>query len=362
MIQYEDLALSNAEFMDEVIVEVSKTLLSGRYILGEQVAKFENNFAEYHGVKHCIGVGNGLDALTLSIKALELPQNSEIIVASNTYIATILAIINAGYKPVLVEPLLGTYNIDGNKILKEINAETAAIIVTHLYGKPCDMTKIMKIAAHYELEVIEDCAQSHGAMHAGKLTGTFGIAGCFSFYPTKNLGAMGDAGAILSNNDEFSEKIRYLRNYGSRYKYENKYIGFNSRMDEVQAAVLNVKLKYLDKITEKKRVLADLYSKNLGEKLIKPEISMVDFDVFHIYPVRTSRRDQLRKYLELNSVLTEIHYPIAPNKQKAFDGIFKKDFPIADEIHKTILSLPISYGTTVDQVLEISSLINKIDL
>lgn len=358
VIEYESLAHSNQAFMAELEAAASRVIRSGWYVLGQEVANFEASFAAYVGAKHCIGVANGLDALILSIEALELPKGSDILVASNTYIATILAILRAGHRPVLVEPELTTFNIDASLLPKALTTKTRAICVTHLFGKVCRMDAINAFAKEHGLRVIEDCAQSHSAKLAGQQTGTFGDAGCFSFYPTKNLGAMGDAGAIVTNNDELADRLRHLRNYGSKQKYVNRYVGVNSRLDELQAALLNVKLKHLDAMTEHKRALANIYFDLLPANLIQPIRRDDEFDVFHIFAVRHLKRDLLRQHLLDHGVKTEIHYPIPPHKQEAMRGILTGNYPIADELHATELSLPISVGHTVAQVTKVASLVN----
>ncbi|MBV8660642.1 MAG: DegT/DnrJ/EryC1/StrS family aminotransferase [Candidatus Dependentiae bacterium] len=359
MIEYENLKNVNLAFLNEIKSAISRVVDSGWFVLGGEVKNFESEFANYLGAKYCIGVANGLDALTLSLTALDLPASSEVIVASNTYIATILAIIHAGHKPVLVEPCLDTYNIDSSLIEKAISPSTKAICITHLYGKPCDMDKIMQIVQKYNLHLIEDCAQSHGARFEDKMTGTFGIAGCFSFYPTKNLGAMGDAGAIVTNNKDYAEKLQHLRNYGSNVKYVNKYVGYNSRLDEMQAAILRVKLPYLESITDHKRKLAAIYIKHLPDAVFIPVTDHNAFDVFHIFSIRTKLRNELKEYLLSQGIKTEIHYPIPPHKQEAMSKYIFDDFPIADEIHKTELSLPISLGTSENDVLFVCEKINN---
>jgi dTDP-4-amino-4,6-dideoxygalactose transaminase len=362
MIEYENLSLSNASFALEFKAAFASTLDKGWYILGSEVEKFELNFAKYIGVDHCIGVANGLDALTISMAALDLPSGSEVLVASNTYIATILAIVHAGLKPVLVEPDINTYNINPLILPEALTSSTRAICITHLYGKSCQMDKLIKFSDENNLYLIEDCAQSHGAKFKGKITGSFGIAGCFSFYPTKNLGALGDAGAITSNNKEYARRLRHIRNYGSEKKYINKYIGYNSRLDEIQAAFLNVKLNRLDDITNHKRMLANIYLKKLPKNLILPEISTDCYDVHHIFPIRVKHRDELKNFLYNRGVKTEIHYPLAPHHQEAFAGALGSNFPLADEIHSTELSLPISFSTTSDEVNYICNVITEFAL
>lgn len=353
MIEYESLALANARFMGDLEAAATKVIRSGWYVLGNEVSAFESEFAAYVGAKHCIGVANGLDALILSIEALDLPQGSDILVASNTYIATILAIVRAGHHPVLIEPELETFNMDPNRLAAAMTGATKAICVTHLFGKACRMDSITAFAREHGLKLIEDCAQSHGAKLAGRMTGTFGDAGCFSFYPTKNLGAIGDAGAIVTDDDTLADRLRHIRNYGSKKKYENRYVGINSRLDELQAAFLRVKLRYLDEMTAHKRYLAGLYFKNLPDWLSLPRKREDEFDVFHIFAIRHPYRDELRKYLLDIGIKTEVHYPIPPHKQEAMQGIIYGIYPIAEELHQTELSLPISVGSTKNDVLRV---------
>ena len=350
MIEYENLANSNSAYFSELEAAASRVICSGWYVLGQEVSAFEQEFAQYVGAKHCIGVANGLDALILSIEALNLPKGSDVLVASNTYIATILAILRAGHQPVLVEPVLETFNMDPALLPAALTHNTRAICVTHLFGKTCRMDAIGAFAKAHGLKVIEDCAQSHGAKLAGKMTGTFGDAGCFSFYPTKNLGAVGDAGAIVTDNDELADRLRHLRNYGSKQKYVNEYVGVNSRLDEIQAAMLRVKLKHMSAMTEHKRALAQIYFDNLPAWLNLPLRCDDEYDVFHIFGVRSNRRDELRTLLSKAGVKTEIHYPIPPHRQKAMQGILKGGFPVAETLHLTELSLPISVGTTGEDV------------
>ena len=359
MIEYENLLNTNSIYFRELEKAATNVIKGGWYVLGKEVNLFEVEFAKFIGTKYCIGVANGLDAITLSIEALSLPKESNILVASNTYIATILAILRAGHNPILVEPNINTYNIDPTKIEDSINEKTKAICVTHLFGKCCRMDEICKIANQYDLKVIEDCAQAHGAKLKGQTAGSFGEAGCFSFYPTKNLGGFGDGGAITTNSEELKNKLLHLRNYGSLKKYKNKYIGLNSRLDEIQAALLRVKLKYLGDITAHKRKLAEIYFDNLPNWLKLPMRNKDELDVFHIYPVRHKRRDELRSYLLKNGVKTEIHYPIPPHKQKAMEEILWGSWPIAEIHHKTELSLPISYGNTPEEIQKICQILKN---
>lgn len=358
MIDYENLAHSNSAYMAELEEAATRVIRSGWYVLGQEVGAFEAEFANYIGVKHCIGVANGLDALIIAIEALRLPNKSSILVASNTYIATILAIVRAGHQPILVEPELETFNIDPANLARSLTPNTRAICVTHLFGKSCRMDAICAFAMEHGLKIIEDCAQSHGAKLSGQMTGTFGDAGCFSFYPTKNLGAIGDAGAIVTNNDELANILRHTRNYGSKQKYVNEYIGVNSRLDEMQAALLRVKLRHLREMTDHKRKLAEIYFEKLPNWLKLPRRRDDEYDVFHIFGVRHRRRDELRAWLLEQGVKTEIHYPIPPHRQKAMQGILSGDWPIAEEQHATELSLPISAGHSGVEILSICEILN----
>jgi dTDP-4-amino-4,6-dideoxygalactose transaminase len=344
VIEYESLARSNAAFMAELEAAATRVIRSGWYVLGQEVSSFEIEFAQYVGAKHCIGVANGLDALILSIEALDLPSGSDVLVASNTYIATILAIVRAGHKPVLVEPELATFNMDPAQLPAALTANTRAICVTHMFGKTCRMDAIGAFAREHGLKVVEDCAQSHGAKLGGQMTGTFGDVGCFSFYPTKNLGAVGDAGAVVTNDDELADRLRHTRNYGSKQKYVNRYVGVNSRLDEIQAAMLRVKLRHLDEMTAHKRALAEIYFANLPDWVSKPIRRVDEFDVFHIFGIRHPQRDALRQHMLDHGVKTEVHYPIPPHRQEAMNGVLSGSYPVAEEQHATELSLPISVG------------------
>ena len=360
MIEYENLAMLNAPFFDEYTKSFDKVLKSGWYILGNSVKQFEAEFAAYNKSAHCIGLASGLDAITLSIGAFDFEKGSEIIVPSNTYIATILSVMQNGMKPVLVEPAIDTYNIDPKKIEEAITPKTKAIVVVHLYGKSCDMDAITAICKKNNLKLIEDCAQSHGATFKGKHTGTFGEFGAFSFYPTKNLGALGDAGAVVCNDANLDKIIRRLRNYGSDVKYYNEVVGYNSRLDEVQAAFLSVKLKKLDEINTHKRKLAAIYLNNLKSDFIKPKVDTDYFDVYHIFNIRHEKRDELKEYLLKNEIKTEVHYPVSPSKQNALKGMLDKyEFPISEKIHQTTLSLPISYFHTETDVNRVVEVMNK---
>lgn len=358
IIEYESLLNSNKRFTDAYLAAFKSVIDSGWYILGNKVKTFEAEFAAFCGSKHCIGVASGLDALILALKTYNFPAGSEVIVPSNTYIATILSILHCNLKPVLVEPEIETYTINPSLIEQAITPKTKAIMVVHLYGKACNMDAIMEIAERYQLPVIEDCAQAHGAKYKSKQVGTFGI-GAFSFYPTKNLGAVGDAGAITTSNDELARKFRSLRNYGSEKKYQNDYIGYNSRLDEIQAALLSVKLSFLNEITEHKRKLAAIYLKELKDDFICPTVSENYFDVYHIFNIRHPKRDELKEYLLHHGIKTDIHYPIPPHQQQAMKEIIKGSYPISEEIHKTTLSLPISFGHTEIEVNQVVEVLNK---
>jgi len=357
MIEYENLKKVNEKLFDKYQDSFDDFIKSGWYVLGNQVEKFEDEFAKFCNTNHCVGLASGLDALTLAIDAFEFPKGSEIIVPSNTYIATILAIVRNGFKPVLVEPNIKTYNIDSSKIEEKITKNTKAILVVHLYGKACEMDKITDIANKYDLVIIEDCAQAHGAKFKDQKVGSFGI-GCFSFYPTKNLGALGDAGAITCNNNDYKEKIKSLRNYGSRVKYYNDDLGYNSRLDEIQAGFLSIKLEILDEITKHKRALGKLYLENLDDRFIKPVVDEDYFDVYHIFNIRHEKRDKLKEYLLKNNIKTEIHYPLSPHKQKSMEEYISGTYLISEEIHNTTLSLPISYFHTKDDIIKVIDKMN----
>jgi dTDP-4-amino-4,6-dideoxygalactose transaminase len=351
MIPYENLFELNKPFNEAFKQRFSDFLSSGWYILGKYTADFEQQFAEWNQSAHCIGVANGLDALTLSLKTFDFEPGSEVIVPSNTYIATILSITNNNLIPVLVEPDIDTYNIDPAEIEKAITPKTKAIMIVHLYGKCCDMDTIMAIKEKYNLVLIEDCAQAHGAMYKGKKSGTFGEFGAFSFYPTKNLGALGDAGAITTDHTAYADKVRKLRNYGSEKKYYNEYMGVNSRLDELQAAFLQVKLEALDSINTHKQKLAGMYLDQLKSDFILPVVDADYTDVYHIFNIRHPRRDELKAYLLEQDIGTEIHYPVPPHQQKALLHLLEgQSYPISEEIHQTTLSLPCSYCHTEKDV------------
>ncbi len=360
MIPYEDLKRLNAPFTEQFRASFNTVLENGYYILGQEVALFEKQFAEFNAIPYCIGVSNGLDAIILSLKACNFPEGSEIIVPANTFIATILAVLQCNLKPVLVEPDIDNYNIDPQKIEQAITSKTRALLVVHLYGKCCNMDAIIAIKEKHNLYLLEDSAQAHGATYKNKLAGTFGDFGTFSFYPTKNLGALGDGGAILCKTAAHNALLMQLRNYGSDKKYYNETIGYNCRLDEIQAAFLNVKLPYLNHISAHKNELANLYLQNLNSNFILPVKHADYYDVYHIFNIRHPRRDDLQAYLLKNGIGTAIHYPVAPHRQKALKHLFTGlEFPVSEEIHQTTLSLPCSYFHTEDNVWKIVEVLNK---
>jgi dTDP-4-amino-4,6-dideoxygalactose transaminase len=359
MIEFEDLGKANAPFFAEYQRAFESVLRSGRYILGDAVRAFEADFAAYCGVPHCTGVASGLDALTLALKAFGFPAGGEVVVPSNTFIATILSILHAGLTPVLVEPDLRTYNLDPEKLAARITPRTVAVVMVHLYGKCADVARIEVLARQHHLKLIEDASQAHGARIGTRKAGSLGDAAAFSFYPTKNLGALGDGGGVTTRDPALQAALQSLRNYGSRVKYYNDVPGYNSRLDEVQAAFLRVKLARLDEINARKRQLAALYLQGLKEDFVKPVVEEGYFDVYHIFNVRHPHRDALRAYLLEHGVKTEIHYPVPPARQQAMRGILDSfDCPIADTIHQTTLSLPLSYAHAADEVYRVIEVMN----
>jgi dTDP-4-amino-4,6-dideoxygalactose transaminase len=359
MIPYENLKRLNEPFEDELRAGFNAVLEKGHYILGQQLERFEQAFASYHSARYCIGVSNGLDAIIMALKALNLAPGSEVIVPSNTYIATILAVIACGLTPVLAEPDIRSYNIDPDRIEEAITPRTKVLLVVHLYGKVCDMDRIMAIKQKHGLYLIEDCAQAHGATYDNKLAGTFGEMGAFSFYPTKNLGALGDAGGIICNDEGYKDTLVPLRNYGSNRKYYNDIVGYNNRLDEMQAAFLSVKLKRLDHMNRHRNKLAGLYLTHLSSGYILPVKDERYYDVYHIFNIRHPKRDDLQQYLQDKGIGTVIHYPVPPHRQKALADMFKgKDYPVADEIHNTTLSLPCSFCHTEDEIMEVINALN----
>ena len=334
------------------------------YIEGKEDVNFEQAFARLCTVDYCVGTGNGLDALMLVLKALGIKEGDEVIVPSNTYIATALAVTYVGATPVFVEPDIKTYNIDPTKIEEKITDRTKAIMPVHLYGQACDMDSIMSIAKKHRLFVIEDCAQAHGATYKGKVVGSFGDAAGFSFYPGKNLGALGDAGATVSNNKELIDKVRALGNYGSDYKYHHIYKGNNSRLDEMQAAFLSAKLPHLQRMNEERRRIAKKYMDGITNPfIILPYVPEYAEPVWHIFGIRCERRDELEEYFKKHEIGTNKHYPIPIHLQECYKDLgFKQgDFPIAEEISRTELSLPMYYGMTDEQIEFVIETINRFE-
>lgn len=419
MIKFLDLAKINNRFREEIDNRIAKILDKGWYLQGEENEVFCKNFAEFCGAKYCVGVANGLDALNLIIKAYGFGKGDEIIVPANTYIATILAISENGCTPVLVEPDINTYNINPDLIEEKISEKTKAIMIVHLYGRAVETKKIWALAKKYNLKVIEDSAQAHGAgvwvddvtPHPNPLpqgareeenmshrvvqaskepqnysplvgeskssisvrgqnaeqtnnkqflrVGNLGHASAFSFYPGKNLGCFGDGGAVTTNDEELYKKIKAIANYGSHKKYHNIYKGVNSRLDEIQAAILDVKLKYLDSDNQKRREIAKYYLANItNPKIILPKFKEEDSHVWHVFVVRTEKRDEFQQYLSQNDIQTIIHYPTPPHKQEAYKEWNNRSYPITEEIHKTIISLPISPVMTEDEINKVVEVVN----
>ena len=361
VIPFLDLKQVNAQYRKELIEVVTSVIDSGWYIQGEQVKTFEKEFASYCGSSHCIGVANGLDALILIFRAYKelgkLKEGDEVIVPANTYIASILAITENRLKPVFVEPDEQTYNLDPKLVERAITSKTKAILAVHLYGQLADMPAIIKIAKKHKLLVIEDSAQAHGASINGKKSGNWGDASGFSFYPGKNLGALGDAGAVTTDDEELAATIRALGNYGSSKKYKNSCKGINSRLDEIQAAMLRIKLKYLNNEIEKRRGVANYYLENIKNKnVILPVVSTNS--VWHLFVIRTQTRKELQKYLLDNKIQTLIHYPLPPHKQSAYKEWNNDTYPITEKMHDEVLSLPISGVQDLKDTRKIVQIIN----
>jgi len=380
MIKFLDLLSLNRGYRADIDAAIQRVLASGWYLLGRECESFESNYATYCGVKHCIGVANGLDALSLIIKAYGFGEGDEIIVPGNTFIASILAISQNRCTPVLVEPDINTYTIDPNLIEKKITSRTRAIMVVHLYGQVVDMDKIWILSKKYNLKVIEDSAQAHGAVYSDRRAGNLGDAAGFSFYPGKNLGCLGDGGAITTNDDALAEKLRALRNYGSHKKYCHVYQGVNSRLDEIQAAILDIKLKGLDHDNQRRRCIAHRYCEAITNTCITlpvkisrrkectdkrhnlesglPPMNFNHGHVWHLFVIRCATRDRLQQYLTDSGIQTLIHYPVPPHLQSAYKELNHMSYPITEEIHKTVLSLPISPVMTDHEVDEVIRVIN----
>jgi dTDP-4-amino-4,6-dideoxygalactose transaminase len=347
-----DLRAAYLELKPELDAAVVRSMESGWYIGGSDVEEFEKAFARYCEAEFCVGVGNGLDALHLALRALHVGSGDEVIVPSNTYIATWLAVSYTGAKPVPVEPDVSTYNLDPALVEAAITPRTKAIIPVHLYGQPADLDPILEIARKHNLKVLEDAAQAHGSKYKGRRIGAHSHAVAWSFYPGKNLGAMGDAGAVTTNNPEIAEKVRMLRNYGSKVKYVNEIAGYNSRLDPLQAAALGVKLNYLDEWNARRQTIARFYLKELSDTpLVLPVVSDCTETVWHLFVVRTPARDMVQKHLEAHGIGTLIHYPIPPHRQQAYAemGLREGSLPISEAIHREVLSLPIGPHLSLEQ-------------
>jgi len=363
MIKFLDLKKITQQHDEEIKTAIGRVVDSGWYLQGMENQSFEKNYSKYIGTNYCIGVANGLDALRLILKAYiemgVMHEGDEIIVPANTYIATILAITDNDLVPVLVEPSIESYQMDENRIEEVITPKTKGIIIVHLYGQCAYSEKIKEISEHFGLKLIEDNAQAHGCQFNGKKTGSLGDASGHSFYPGKNLGALGDAGAVTTDNEELAQTVRTLANYGSSQKYVFEFQGLNSRLDEIQAAVLNVKLKYLDRDTIRRKQVAKSYLEKIkNEDIVLPKVESFDSNVFHIFPVRTSRRADLQNYLANRDIQTLIHYPIPPHLQQAYKNWSKKDLPITEQIHREVLSLPISPVISDDEVNNVIEALN----
>lgn len=351
------------EIRKDLDASFKKVVDKSYFIQGEECEKFEEEYAAYCGTKYCVGVATGLDAIYLILKALDIKAGDEVIVPSNTYITTALAVSFTGATPVFVEPVIDTYNIDVTRIEEKITERTKAIIAVHLQGRAADMDAINAIAKKHELYVLEDAAQAHGARYKGQRVGALSDAAAWSFYPGKNLGALGDGGCITTNNKQIADKVRALGNYGSDYKYHHIYQGTNSRLDEMQAAFLRVKLPHLDKWNEARRKIAEEYLSGITNPLIKlPLATSADYEhIYHVFVIRCDRRDELEKYLKDNGIGTVKHYPVPMHLQKAYEELHiqEGELPIAEEISKTVLSIPMYYGMTDEEVAYVIDALNK---
>jgi dTDP-4-amino-4,6-dideoxygalactose transaminase len=362
-VPFSDLKGIYLELRPEIDAAVKRTIESGRYILGDEVAAFENEYAAYCGSRHCVGVANGLDALHLALLALDVGPGDEVIVPANTYIATWLAVSQCGATPVAVEPDLATYNIAPERIEAAISSRTKVIIAVHLYGHPADLDPILDIARRYELKVLEDGAQAHGARYKGRRLGSQGAIVAWSFYPGKNLGAFGDGGAITTDDEDLAQRVRVLGNYGSRSKYNHEVVGQNSRLDELQAAVLRVKLRHLDRFNDARRLVARTYLDGLaGTSLVLPVVSEWADPVWHLFVVRCAGRDELQRELTALGIETLIHYPIPPHLQGAYAemGLKKGSFPISEKIHDEVLSMPMYPTMTPGETAEVVTRVREV--
>lgn len=360
MIPFLDLQRINEPYQERIQQATERVMRSGRYILGQENETFEQVFARYCGTRYCIGVANGLDALTLVLKAWAFPAGSEVLVAANAYIASVLAISRADLVPVLVEPDEATYTLNPVLLEKAITTRTRAILPVHLYGRCCDMGPIKALARHYGLLVLEDAAQAHGATYRGEQAGSLGDAAGFSFYPTKNLGALGDAGAVTTDDADLADRLRFWRNYGSGKKHEVTYIGANSRLDELQAAILLAKLPQLNTDNARRRQLARYYLENLCcPALTLPRADLIDSDAWHLFVVRHPRRDWFRAYLRERGVETDVHYPIPPHQQRAYPEMNNRRFPLTEQLHREVVSLPLNPALTNSEINRIIDMINR---
>lgn len=349
------------QHQEEFETKALEVLRSGWYVLGKEVKNFENEFADYIGAEHCVGLASGLDALWIAFRILGIGAGDEVIVQGNTYIASVMGITMNGASPVFVEPD-EYYNIDASKIEEKITCKTKAVLVVHLYGQASNMSPIVELCKRYNLRLVEDCAQSHGARFNGKVTGTFGDIGCFSFYPSKNLGAFGDAGAIVTNNAKIADDTRVFRNYGSEKRYYNKVVGANSRLDEIQAGFLRVRLKYLNDLAEEKRGICERYLNELNnDKIILPKIRTGATHIWHQFVIRTDYRDELIKYLDDKGIGTIIHYPIPPHLSEAYGylGLNRGALPITEKYAETVLSIPLYNGMSREEQKYVIECINK---
>jgi dTDP-4-amino-4,6-dideoxygalactose transaminase len=364
MIPFLNLKEINAQYADDLKDACSRVIDSGWYLMGKELEAFEHEFSEYCGANYCVGVANGLDALTLTLRAWKelgkLQDGDEVIVQANTYIASVLAITENNLTPVLVEPDEATFNLCPELVKKAITPKTKVILPVHLYGQISPMPELMNIAKEHDLLVLEDCAQSHGAEIEGVKCGNWGDAGAFSFYPGKNLGALGDAGAVTTNDQELAETIKALGNYGSKKKYENIYKGVNSRLDEIQAAMLSVKLCHLNQDIKKRRYIANRYLNEINNPSIQlPILNNQEAHVWHLFVIKNDKRDDLKSYFSNNDVETLIHYPLAISEQKSYEGAFNYELPLTKWIHDRVLSLPVYPGMTEHQVNKVIEIANS---
>lgn len=359
-IDFANFIKMHSEIKDEINAAISEVVNSNYFIQGPKLMKFEENFAKYIGTKYCVGVGNGLDGLTLALRAMGVNSGDEVILPSHTFIATALAVSNIGAVPIFVEPNEVDYTIDVTKIEEKITEKTKAIIAVHLYGQCADMDPIMDIAKRHDLLVLEDAAQAHGALYKGRKAGSLGDMAEFSFYPGKNLGAFGDAGCITTDNEELAKKVRMLSNYGSIIKYEHELKGVNSRLDEIQAAILDVKLKYLDKWNDYRRAVANRYLNEIkNSKVILPILAENNSHVWHLFVVRVENREEFQKYLSDNGISTLIHYPTAMHKQKAYEEFGNEVYPLAEKYAAEVVSLPMFYGLSDEEIDYVIDIVNK---